>query len=377
MEPRLPMHRFWRVLAPALAVAIAPGCPRSRPIRVGVALDPTAQAGAVLAEEDLNAAGGVQGRRVQLVFDTARYDPSTQATVRRAEFLADAGLAVVLSDNVSQQSLVLGSVFNERGVVHLNPNSTSPRIHDLGPWSFALCPDDRRNGRFLAERIRADVPDARVAILYLNSAYGEGLRRGMDSALSALGVRVVWELPFVDVGAIPDLLSLVERDGATVVALASYWEGLAATAHALEAHRAAGRPRVYGGDAAVPVRPSPGTDGVRIVAFWSPDLPDSASRRFARRFQERFGAPARPVDAMNYDGVRLAAAAVARSDGSSAGARRYLEMLGTSRPAFDGLSGPISFRDRRRAGARLLMAEYRGGQLSLIQGDGAQGLADR
>ncbi len=350
-----------------LAVAaLLPACGRQRPIRIGVALDPTAEEGAKLAALDLNAAGGVGGRRVELVYDAVPYDPAIETTLGRAERLADAGLSVVLSDNSSQQSLALGSVFNERGIVHLSANSTSPRIHDLGPWSFTLIPDDISNGRYLARRIHAEVPGARVAILYFNTAYGEGLRRGMDSALRALGTPVVWELPFVDLAAVPDLLALARSDGANVIAMATYWEGLQAAALALARQSVAARPRVYAGDAAVPQAPAPGTEGTRIVAFWAPGLGDTASRGFEARFRARYNRAARPVDAMNYDGVRLAAAAVAAGDGSAAAIRRYLESLGRTLPPVIGLSGSISFADRRRVGARRFIAEYRGGELRAV-----------
>ncbi len=372
-------HALCTWYAPLLlaVAALSSACARQRPIRIGVALDPTAQQGAILAAEDLNRAGGIGGRRVELVFDAVPYDPSTEATLGRAERLADAGLSVVLSDNSSQQSLALGSVLNERGVVHLSANSTSPRIHDLGPWSFALIPDDIRNGQYLARRIHVEVPDARVAILYFNTTYGEGLRRGMDSSLRALGTPVVWELPFVDLAAIPDLLALARGDGANVIAMATYWEGLQAAAHALARESPASRPRVYAGDAAVPEAPLPGTEGTRIVAFWAPGLADSASRAFETRFRARFRSGARPVDAMNYDGARLAAAAIASGDGSAASARRYLESLGAARPPVMGLSGPMSFADRRRVGARRYIAEYRGGALRVVPGSPSPAREDR
>ena len=364
----------WRTLRLLCTAALACACARSRPIRIGVALDPTAEEGAILAGEDLNARGG---RRVELVLDGRPYDPGTEATLRRAERLADAGVSVVLSDNSSQQSLALGSVLNERGIVQLNANSTSPRIHDLGPWSFALIPDDIQNGRFLARRMHAEVPGSRVAILYLNSPYGEGLRRGVAEALHALRDPVVWELPFVDTTAIPDLLSLARRGGASVIVLATYWEGLQAAARALEREPPAARPRIYAGDAAVPVSPRPGRDGVRVVAFWLADQPDSASRRFAARFRARFNRPVRPVDAMNYDGVCLAAAAVAAGNGTSDAVRSYLEALGAGRPPFIGLSGPISFADRRRVGAHRYIAEYRSGALRVVPASSRPAEGDR
>jgi branched-chain amino acid transport system substrate-binding protein len=368
MIPRDGPEFIWCALLAAALAATAPGCGRSRPIRIGVAIDPTACDGAVLAAEDLNRAGGVDGRHVELVFDTVSYDPSTEATVLRAERLADAGVSIVLSDNASQQSLALGDVLNERGIVHLNANSTSPRIHDLGAWSYTLAPDDLHNGRYLAARIHAEVPGARVAVLYLNAAYGEGLRRGMHGAFREQHDSVVWELPFVDTVAIPDLLALARHDGASVVVLAAYAQGLMAALAALAKTASAERPRLYAGDAAVST--GPGTDGVRVIAFWSPDQPDSASRGFVARFAARFGAPARPVDALNYDAVRLAAEAVAGSSGSSESVRRYLESLGRGRAPLAGLSGPISFDARRRVGARVRIAEYRDRTLHLLPARG-------
>ncbi len=79
------------------------------------------------------------------------------------------------------------------------------------------------------------------------------------------------------------------------------------------------------------------------VAWWRPDAADTASRRFVVRFQRLTGAPAAASDAMNYDALMVAAQAVREVGPHPRAIRRWLSGLGTVRPPYRGVTGPISF----------------------------------
>jgi ABC-type branched-subunit amino acid transport system substrate-binding protein len=87
---------------------------------------------------------------------------------------------------------------------------------------------------------------------------------------------------------------------------------------------------------------------VYAAAFWHPDLPGDPSRAFARRCRAVMNAEPQGAHAMFYDALMLLAQAVRDVGSSRMAVRQYLESLGASRPAYPGVTGPISFRPDRR-----------------------------
>jgi ABC-type branched-subunit amino acid transport system substrate-binding protein len=83
------------------------------------------------------------------------------------------------------------------------------------------------------------------------------------------------------------------------------------------------------------------------VSWWSPSLPDSLSRAFVAGWERANRSSPSASDAMYYDAIMLAAQAVREAGPSRAAVRRYLGELGTSRPPYQGVTGPISFAPNR------------------------------
>ena len=100
------------------------------------------------------------------------------------------------------------------------------------------------------------------------------------------------------------------------------------------------------------------TADVYLVTYWHRDIADSASRAFVGAFERAVGRPPRHGDAVYYDAVMLAATAVREAGANREDIRQWLGELGTTRPAYDGIAGPISFAPNRSRA--LLMTQIRG-----------------
>jgi len=99
----------------------------------------------------------------------------------------------------------------------------------------------------------------------------------------------------------------------------------------------------YGGFAAAEPHAGPAYS----VAWWLPDSPDPASRAFVERFERVARRAPRQQEAMYYDALMVAAAALRAAGPRRAAIRRYLSELGVSRPPYHGITGPISFAPGR------------------------------
>ncbi len=148
--------------------------------------------GAQLAVADLNAAGGVNGCQLEL----SLLDDQTSASVGvdAARKLVDVqhvpAIVGALASGVS--AAILTSVTAGSNIVQISPSSTSPSFTELaeqgktnGYW-FRTCPSDALQGVAMA-KLASDAGIKKVAVLYLNNPYGQGLSREFISAFERSG----------------------------------------------------------------------------------------------------------------------------------------------------------------------------------------------
>ncbi len=148
--------------------------------------------GAQLAIADLNAAGGVNGCQLELSLLDDQTSPSVGVDAARKLVDVQQVPAIVgaLSSGVS--AAILTSVTAGSNVVQISPASTSPMFTELaeqgkthGYW-FRTCPSDALQGVAMA-KLATDAGIKKVAVLYLNNAYGQGLSKEFIQAFEKAG----------------------------------------------------------------------------------------------------------------------------------------------------------------------------------------------
>jgi branched-chain amino acid transport system substrate-binding protein len=150
------------------------------------------QAGANAAVADINAKGGVLGKKLKLSTGDDQCDPKQARAV--AEQLAAAGNVFVAGHFCSSSSIPASSVYNEQGVVQISPASTNPKFTDErpGPFSFRVCGRDDQQGKVAGEYLAKNFKDKKIAILHDKTAYGQGLAEETKKAMNAAGKQEVF-----------------------------------------------------------------------------------------------------------------------------------------------------------------------------------------
>jgi branched-chain amino acid transport system substrate-binding protein len=348
------------------------------PIEIGLA-GPLSQArgvamqhGAQLAVDQINARGGVLGRRLtlRLADDSASED----AAVRVAQVLHDnpAVLAVV-GHLTSDASIVAAQVYGggSQPVTMISPAASAPDLRGMSRYAFRICPSDSSHGAALARFAWQTLVARRAGILFLSDAYGRGVRRTFAADFARMGGAVMEADPYVP--AIPTLepyLSRMRQVGIDVLVLATDRAG---AERALQQARALGiHWPVIGGDALAGIETT-GTlaEGLWISSAYLPDRAGETNSTFVAEYARAH--PGERPDhraASAYDIVNLLAQAISAAGPSRRAVRDYVARVGRGLPAFEGVTGEIAFDDAGDVPSkRVAIAVVRGGRLVAESGE--------
>ena len=156
-----------------------------------VALGKNVQNGMILRTEQINAAGGINGRKIKLVIEDSGYDPKKGVLAAQKLLSNDKAFAMIATMG-TVVSLPTISLCIEKGVPHLFPitahKGNYEPFHKLKFATFAPYTDTVASG--LKELIRLK-GYKRVAILYQDDEFGMDVLRGAEQALKALNMQLV------------------------------------------------------------------------------------------------------------------------------------------------------------------------------------------
>ncbi len=151
-------------------------------------LGPPEVAGARLAVNDINAAGGVLGQPVQLIEGDSG-DASTDTATQTVDRLLQGGVNAIIGAASSGVSLTVIDRITGSGVVQFSPANTSDQFTDYNDNGlyFRTAPPDVLQARALSDLIINDGNNT-VGIMALNDPYGTGLMENTRENLIAAGL---------------------------------------------------------------------------------------------------------------------------------------------------------------------------------------------
>ena len=143
--------------------------------------------GAEMAVVDVNAAGGVLGKKLRLDIEDDACDPKQARSV--AEKIADAKIPFVAGHICSSSSIPASEAYAEGNVLQIAPGSTNPLLTERRLWNVArVCGRDDQQGRVAGGYIAKHYSGKNVAILNDKTTYGKGIADETKKALNNAGV---------------------------------------------------------------------------------------------------------------------------------------------------------------------------------------------
>ncbi|NMC02215.1 MAG: branched-chain amino acid ABC transporter substrate-binding protein [Chloroflexi bacterium] len=139
--------------------------------------------------EQVNAAGGINGKQVELLVEDDAGDPTQSALV--AQRLVDAKVVAVIGAYNSTATEPASEIYNEAGILHITPSSTAVRLTTKGfPRFFRVCFLDDRQGLFAVKFMKEVLGAQNIGILHDNSTYAQGLAEETRRYAEEMGLKV-------------------------------------------------------------------------------------------------------------------------------------------------------------------------------------------
>jgi branched-chain amino acid transport system substrate-binding protein len=149
--------------------------------------------GGEMAVADINAAGGVLGKKLDLKIGDDACDPKQAVAV--ANQMAGAGVKLVAGHYCSGSSIPASKVYAESDLVQISPASTNPTLTDdrAGPNIYRVCGRDDQQGGVAGKYLAANFADKNIAFVDDKTAYGKGLAEETRKAMNAAGKKEVMD----------------------------------------------------------------------------------------------------------------------------------------------------------------------------------------
>lgn len=301
-----------------------------------------------LLAEELNAKGGVLGKKVEVVSEDDGGDPRTASLA--AQRLSTQGVVGVIGTYGSAVTEATQNIYNEAKIIQIANGSTAIRLTEKGlPYFFRTCPRDDEQAKVAAQTIQK-LGVKKLAILHDNSTYAKGLADETKALLQGKGVEIVFFDALTpkeqDYTAILTKMKSAQPD--FVFFTGYYGEG----GLLLKQRKEMGwNVSFMGGDATnnPDLVKIAGKDAAAGFYFLSPplpkDLPNQEAKDFVTAFTKKYGTPPNSIySVLAGDGFRILATGIEQA--KEVDSLKVAKYLHEGLKDFPGLTGKISFNEK-------------------------------
>jgi branched-chain amino acid transport system substrate-binding protein len=326
----------------------------------------TSHKGTLLAIEEVNARGGVLGRKLELLTEDNQSKQGESATAVKKLISRDKVVAI-LGEVASIRSLEAAPVVQKARIPMITPSSVNSRITEVGDCIFRVCFVDSFQGNVLARFVREKLQVHRVAILTsVSSAYSVGMTNLFKARFVAEGGTIVAEQKYSegDKDFRAQLTAVKAAEADAIFASGYYTE---AALICVQARQLGLNLPIFGGDGwdAPPLLEIGGAamEGTYFSTHYSPDNPSPEVQNFNRRYQARWGAMPDAWAALGYDSAMVLADAMGRA--GAAAPAKIRDALATTKD-FPGVTGRITIDAKRNASKTAVILTIKDGKYKFV-----------
>lgn len=329
--------------------------------------------GTLLAIEELNAGGGVLGKKIELITE----DNLSKAgeTVNVVNKLIDRdGVVAILGEVASSRSLEAAPVCQDRKIPMISPSSTNPQVTERGDYIFRVCFIDPFQGTVMANFAINTLKAKKVAVFTdVKSDYSKGLAKYFKEGFTKAGGQIGVELDFN--GGDNDFraqLTAIKSSAPDAVFVPGYYTDVALIC--IQAKQLGLNVPLFGGDGwesedLIKIGKE-AVEGNYFSTHYHPDVSSAKSKAFVEAYKKRFknadGSPKAPdaMAALGYDSAMILVDAMKRA-GTTEGTKVRAALAATK--GFEGATGRTDINEKRDATKPAVILQVKGGVFKYVE----------
>ena len=366
------------VVVMAAGLALASGAAVAQTIRIGFSSALTGPAalasqwekwGVEMAVDEINASGGLVGRKIEIVSVDNRCNPTEGANSARK--LIQEKVVAIIGGHCSSATLAMMPIIQEAKIPLITGVSSSPKIGEMSgaggnPYMFRINPDDLMMAQALTEYLGQKKIFKSIAILGEDSDFG----RGAGSAFAPLAQKAGMQVISTDYTPqmIPDFTPVLTRiaqrkpDAIALFMLGADQMNLIRTAMQMGL-RIPYTGRAELGGKIVELVAAGGMEGTVTAWTYSPDIDNPTNKKFAADMVKKHNTVATLQSWAGYDSMRAYAEAIRLMN--SADSEKIRE--GLTKVKFTMLHGKtVTFDANNQAGKVVVIQSARNKKVDIL-----------
>lgn len=352
------------------ASACQPSGGGSDKVRIGVFMSLTGDTanfgisstnGIKMAADEVNAAGGINGKQVELLVQDDRSDASEAATIV-TKFVTQDQVHAILGEVASSRSIAAAPIAQNAKIPMLTPSSTNPEVTKKGDYIFRSCFIDPVQGAAIAQ-FGAKTLNAKRGALMVDrkNDYSTGLEKVISDVFTRLGGQIVitqsYQAGDQDFNA---QITSIKGANPDVIFVPGYYGDVGLFAK--QARDKGITVPLLGGDGwdspSLYQIGGAALDGCYFSNHYSPDDSDPIVQKFVSDYKARYGSVPDALAATAYDAARIMFDAIKRANSLEGPAIR--DALAATKE-FPGVTGKVTFNENRDAVKPIVMIKIEQG----------------
>jgi branched-chain amino acid transport system substrate-binding protein len=323
--------------------------------------------GIKMATDEANAAGGINGKQIELDVQDDRSDPSEAATIV-TKFVTQDGVQAILGEVASSRSIAAAPIAQNAKIPMLTPSSTNPEVTRKGDYIFRSCFIDPVQGAAIAQFAARTLNAKRAGIMVdRKNDYSTGLEKFISQTFTKLGGQMVVTQSYAagdqDFNA---QITSIKGANPDVIFVPGYYGDVALFAK--QARDKGITVPLVGGDGwdAEQLYKIGGAalNGSFFSNHYSPYDQDPKVQKFVNDYKARYNSIPDALAATAYDAARIMFDAIKRANSLDGKAIR--DALAATKD-FPGVTGQVTFNENRDAVKPIVMIEIKDGGLYAVR----------
>ena len=322
--------------------------------------------GVMMAADEINAAGGVNGRKIKILTEDDQ-SKSEEAASAVQKLISQNQVVSVLGEVASSCSIAAAPICQSSKVPMITPSSTNPEVTRKGDYIFRTCFIDTYQGPIMAQFGAQDLHAKRAAILTdIKNDYSTGLTVSIEQTFTAAGGQIIAKQSYSNGDSdFRSQLTAIKAANPDIIFLPGYYTDVGQIAQ--QARDLGIKVPFIGGD---------GWESPKLLEIGGKALegcfyanhyfyadPAPAVRSFVEHYKQRYGVTPDAMAALGYDATKVLADAMKR--GGKLDGPTLRDAIAATKN-FPGVTGTITLGpDHNPVGKRIIIEEIKNGQLTL------------